>query len=297
MENAIEHVSDTALWVAHYRALESARPDALFRDPYAEVLAGKKGVEVARDMRATAKHVKWSVVTRTVVIDELILSHIAQGVDMVVNLGAGLDARPYRLPLPSTLPWIEVDYPHLIDYKESLLNKETPRCRLERVRLDLSDRARRRDLFANLAGRAKNILVLTEGVTPYLTEEQVGELCDDLRFHSSFRYWVTEFLSPRVYKYLKNSKRLRKMEKARFQFFPADWFGFFAEHGWRPTETKYLYIEAERVGRAMPVPWWSFVFLVFRPFVKKEKFEEFKRFTGYAVFQPTAPPSIGRRDN
>ncbi len=34
----IESVSDTARWVAVYRAMESARPDALFRDRYAGLL-------------------------------------------------------------------------------------------------------------------------------------------------------------------------------------------------------------------------------------------------------------------
>ena len=31
--NPIRNVSDTALWVAVYRAMESERSDALFRDP------------------------------------------------------------------------------------------------------------------------------------------------------------------------------------------------------------------------------------------------------------------------
>src|SRR2546422_199488 len=39
----ITHVSDTARWVALYRAMESERPDALFRDPYARRLAGERG--------------------------------------------------------------------------------------------------------------------------------------------------------------------------------------------------------------------------------------------------------------
>jgi O-methyltransferase involved in polyketide biosynthesis len=31
----LTHISDTARWVAHYRAMESKRPDAIFRDPFA----------------------------------------------------------------------------------------------------------------------------------------------------------------------------------------------------------------------------------------------------------------------
>lgn len=40
-DTPIENVSDTAFWVAHYRALETKRPDALFHDPLAGVLAGE----------------------------------------------------------------------------------------------------------------------------------------------------------------------------------------------------------------------------------------------------------------
>jgi O-methyltransferase involved in polyketide biosynthesis len=34
-DSEIIHISDTALWVAVYRAIESKRKDALFVDPYA----------------------------------------------------------------------------------------------------------------------------------------------------------------------------------------------------------------------------------------------------------------------
>jgi len=39
----INDVSDTAFWIAHHRAVESARIDALFRDPFAGRLAGEHG--------------------------------------------------------------------------------------------------------------------------------------------------------------------------------------------------------------------------------------------------------------
>src|SRR5207342_2112112 len=47
----IRNISDTALWAAIYRADETARPDALFRDPLAARLAGER----ARDSRSAAE--------------------------------------------------------------------------------------------------------------------------------------------------------------------------------------------------------------------------------------------------
>jgi O-methyltransferase involved in polyketide biosynthesis len=83
-ELVISNVSDTARWVAAYRAIESARPDALFHDPLADRLAGERGHAIAaaapRVMRSG-----WWLVARTKVIDDLIAQAIRDGCDRVLN--------------------------------------------------------------------------------------------------------------------------------------------------------------------------------------------------------------------
>ena len=119
-EPPVSHVSDTALWVAAYRAMESARPDALFVDRLAELVAGARGrAIVAAAPRGLGTG--WSLVTRTKLIDDLFLASIAAGCDRVLNLAAGMDTRPYRLALPPGLTWVEADLPGIIDEKERLL--------------------------------------------------------------------------------------------------------------------------------------------------------------------------------
>jgi len=44
----IRDVSDTARWMAVYRARETERPDAVFRDPFARALAGERGERIAQ---------------------------------------------------------------------------------------------------------------------------------------------------------------------------------------------------------------------------------------------------------
>ena len=112
----INNVADTALWIAGYRAQETERDDHLFLDPLAKKLAGSRGM----GMVATTPHTQamaFAMVIRTVAIDRLVLSAIDRGVDTVINLGAGLDTRPYRMKLPWTLKWIEVDFPDMINFK------------------------------------------------------------------------------------------------------------------------------------------------------------------------------------
>src|SRR5215470_14802261 len=159
----VRNISDTARWAAYFRAQETARPDAVFRDPYAERLGGQHGIDIANTIPDGNKHA-WAWVARTYLFDYFITQELNQGVDLVLNLAAGLDARPYRMNLPASLPWIEVDLPEILAYKEEILANEKPTCALERVQLDLSDVDARHRFLADLNQRAKKILVITEGL-------------------------------------------------------------------------------------------------------------------------------------
>lgn len=278
----IQHVSDTAHWVACYRAMESSRPDALFRDDLAKLLTGSHGHDIASSIGRTSRYSLWSVVIRTIVIDEIIQKLVAEGIDTVINLGAGLDTRPYRLKLPESVRWIEVDYAGIIEHKNTVLAHEKPGVALERISLDLSRIEERRALFAKLAVSSKNCLVLTEGVIPYLTEEQVASLADDLHAQPAFRYWIAEYYSPEIYRYFKDPRRMRQMKNAPFRFFPADWLGLFRAHGWTATEFRYLSEEAVKKGRPMPLPWWARILMLL---ASKEKRAAAIKRMAYVVFE------------
>ncbi len=282
-DDTLQHVSDTALWVAYYRAEESDRPDALFRDPYAKLLAGERGRRIAGGMGPTSRYTRWTLAIRTVIIDRFIDAAIRDaGVDTVLNLGAGLDSRPYRMTtLPGSLRWIEVDHVQIIDHKASLLASEKPRCQLERISLDLADRAARRQLFADISRRAGKVLVLTEGVLPYLTPEAVSDLAADLHACPNFDFWIAEYFSPESYRYINHPHHRKKMRNAPFRFFPDDWFGFFQSRGWLPEETRYIGEETIKLGRKPPMPWYGFLF---RLFVPRAQWQRFRRMTGYTLF-------------
>ena len=136
-------VADTAFLVAAFRARESARPDALFVDPLAERLAGERGAALLAKVAHLGEMAGWSTLVRTVLIDRFLDEAIERGIKTVVNLGAGLDARPYRMNLPSSLRWFEADLAPVIEHKESVLANESPRCQLRRFVLDIVDASAR----------------------------------------------------------------------------------------------------------------------------------------------------------
>src|SRR5947208_4917139 len=190
----LANISDTARWVAMYRVMESGRKAAIFRDLFARRLAGARGEEILAAM-PKGRSFAWPMIVRTSLFDEIIL-RLAGQVDTVLNLAAGLDARPYRLALPPSLKWIDVDLPPMIDYKRGVLAGETPRCSVEFVALDLADRAARQALFARVGAAGKRVLVATEGLLVYLGREAAGELAADLHAEPSFRFWLIDIVAP-----------------------------------------------------------------------------------------------------
>lgn len=249
-EPLIRNISDTARWAAVFRAQESERPDALFRDPLARRLAGGRGEQIASVMQMHQRF-SWSWVMRTYVFDQYIERAIANGVDTVLNLAAGLDARPYRLSVQPSLRWIEVDLPELLAYKQEVLAGEKPRCRLERIPLDLSDVAKRRALFAQVGTSSKRTLVISEGLLVYLSTEDVDVLAADLAQQSTFRYWVFDIVSPGLLEMLRKDGSGQELERAGapFKFGPAEGPAFFARHGWRPLEVQSTLKAAARAKR------------------------------------------------
>lgn len=282
----IENVSDTAFAVAHYRAAETERPDALFRDPLASVLAGDHGQKMGAAF-PMPHIVSQIVVIRTCIIDDFIRQAISQGVDTILNLGAGLDTRPYRMDLPESLLWIEVDYPRVIDFKNERLAAQKPRCKLERVALDLANVPERRKFLAAANARAKKLLVLTEGVVSYLSEEDVASLAEDLRALDRAAGWIVEYFSTEMMKYRGRSRVRWNMQNAPFKFMPKDWFAFFAARGWRPKNVGYIVEEAERLGRPIALPGVMGALMKLRAlFVSPERRAAFRKFQAYVLLEP-----------
>jgi methyltransferase (TIGR00027 family) len=280
-------VSDTAFWIAYHRALETQRPDALFRDPFAARLAGERGRRISNAM-PTSSFVAWTVALRTRIIDDYIDSAVRARIDTVLCLGAGLDARPYRLALPPDLRWIEADYPHVIDYKEDILRQETPACRLERVRVDLADAAERQRLLDGVDASSQGMLILTEGVIPYLSNDDAASLADALRSMRHARFWIVDYLSALAVNFRRRKRIKRAMGNAPFKFAPGDWFEFFQQHGWRVMELRYYPEEAARYARPVPLPLAARLMLsVSRLWRDEKRREGIGRFGGYAMLEPT----------
>jgi methyltransferase (TIGR00027 family) len=281
IDSGINHISDTALWVAVYRAVETERKDALFRDPYASILAGERGKRIVENMYQ-GQNSAWSMIVRTVVLDEFVTQTIAHdNIDTVINLAAGLDTRPYRLDLPPSLNWIEVDLPGIMGYKEQKLVDAKPHCRVERIRLDLTNRDERKKLFERISRDAERVLVISEGLLVYLTEEDVSALASDLYDQSNFYWWMMDLLTPELLDWLlKNTFKRFASGDVQMHFAPKGGANFFHSYGWATSESRLVSKEARRLKREMPKAW---LFRLLSPLASKKQKEFYSKLDSYFV--------------
>jgi methyltransferase (TIGR00027 family) len=174
--DANSQASKTALMVAGYRALASARENPVCRDPWAAGLAGEEGVALAEKFSTTFRHMELWIAVRTGFIDE-VLRHCVEteGAKQVVILGAGLDSRAARLARPG-LRYFEVDHPATQEDKRARL-ASLPAYPIEASTFAGCDFESDGDPIAALVEAGLDpsspALVIWEGVTPYLSETAI----------------------------------------------------------------------------------------------------------------------------
>jgi methyltransferase (TIGR00027 family) len=181
--------NDSAMMIAWERSLETKRgADALFSDPFAEALAGSKGEKLSEEFGASKCtpfgfegwpefHKMWTAV-RTRFIDDYITKAAATSTyAQMVNLGAGMDTRPYRMECYKGFAngCIGVDMAVVnaakVQVFSDFLHAPSPHCAVSNVDLDFL--AEDKTLATELAKEpqfdgAKPSLFLSEGLIMYL---------------------------------------------------------------------------------------------------------------------------------
>jgi methyltransferase (TIGR00027 family) len=254
-------VAATARWTAAERARESARPDRLFDDPLAEALAGEEGRALAEWMHRDGLFEQPGFAVRTRYFDDVLTSSVAEhGTPQVVVVGAGMEARAYRLALPPDLAWYELDKPELLALKDEVLTEigAAPKCAYRPVGVDLTTEWAG-PLTAAGFDATRPAVWLLEGLLMYMEPADVYRLLDDLTELSSAG---SELLTDTVGRSVLDSPDVQPI-RDRLAEQGSPWrFGtdrpeaeLFEPRGWQATVSLYSEI-GTRLGR-WPYPTFS----------------------------------------
>ena len=176
--------SRSAALVAACRMLASELPDdeRLITDPFAELVVDDHALASAKADPALQNVIS----LRTRYIDDAVRAFVTvnrERAPQVLLLGAGLDARAYRLGLGLETPFFEVDFPATLHYKEDVLAAATARNPRVCVPVDLA----RHGFVVPLTDAGFDVtapaIIVWEGVSMYLDSpvaegvvEQMAEL-------------------------------------------------------------------------------------------------------------------------
>lgn len=234
-------VGDTALWTAASRARESNRPDRLFDDPLAGVLAGPKGKELLYHFHTAKASDEGNpfLPIRTRWFDEFLATWVRPGIQ-VVGLAAGLDTRAYRLDWPDDITLFEVDQDAVLTYKERRLAQvgAERRCKSVTVKVDLGD-----DWGAALQNAGFNpeqpTVWFAEGLLFYLPEPLAYEVTRKAyELSAPGSRFAADLIGTGIFRFKYTRDFLQKLQEANspWVFGTDDPEGFINECGWSTIE-------------------------------------------------------------
>jgi len=177
-------VGMTAVGVAAIRAAETSRSDRLFDDPcaagFVQAAAYRRPGTTAHptedEVRRRQRLTTW-VAVRTRFLDEVATSACRGPCRQVVIVGAGLDARAFRLAWPTGTRLWELDLAEVLAFKELVVQAEewVPRYERITVEVDLAGDWGQRLQAAGFDVKAP-VVWLAEGLLAYLSAAERDSL-------------------------------------------------------------------------------------------------------------------------
>ncbi|MGV9802745.1 class I SAM-dependent methyltransferase [Mycobacterium sp. NPDC003449] len=152
---------ETTLATLYGKAMESRRPDSVLRDTVADNALQRIDYDFGRLRVRRSDHA--SLAVRAKAYDIWARQFIdAHPHCTVLHLGCGLDTRVYRVDPPPTVTWYDVDFPDVIALRRKLFEPE-----VAMIAKSVTDPT----LLDGVPGDTP-VLVIAEGVTPYLPADE-----------------------------------------------------------------------------------------------------------------------------
>lgn len=179
--------AETMLQSFYARAMYSKNPKHKFKDAKAEEIVAKLDYDFSKAEKDAA--MSSGVIARTFVLDELVSDFIQKNPDCtVVNIACGLDTRFYRMD-NGRINWYNLDLPETIQVRDSLYQESG---RVSTIACSILD-----PIWPSKVEKRGKMLFVIEGLSMYLSKNQVGKMLEIIRDNFDNAYVIMECLCPK----------------------------------------------------------------------------------------------------
>ncbi|MFC4014938.1 class I SAM-dependent methyltransferase [Nonomuraea purpurea] len=167
--------AQNSLWLTLCgRALDSRLPHPFLADTMADEIVSKVGYDLAKFPLLKSK--LFDIAMRAKKLDEVARDFIARHPDAVVlDLGAGLDSRVFRVNPPATVDWYDVDFPEIVAIRRQVIPQ---RANAHGIGADLND-----EQWLNQLPSDRPAMIVADGLVPFLTQDGLVSLLTRLTSH------------------------------------------------------------------------------------------------------------------
>jgi len=186
------------------RALDSRLPRPFLGDTMAAEILGRTGYDLARFPPLRTKLLDtrtkvFDIAVRAKRLDEVVRRFVARHPDaVVVDLGAGLDDRIFRIDPPSTVDWYDVDLPEVIALREQVVPRH---ARAHGVSADVTD-----PRWLEALPGDRPAVIVADGLIAFLPQDAFVAMLNRLTDHfpggelafnayTTYAVWATTHLS------------------------------------------------------------------------------------------------------
>lgn len=155
------------LFIPLYGKALMSKNHLFIKDPKAEEIISK--VKFDFNELKQSKWLSMYMAVRAKVIDEICTRYISQNSDTtIIHLGCGLDSRCLRID-SKTNKWYDVDFPSVIELRKKFYTENNSYRMIGKSVTDLS-------WLNEIKTDSSNILIVVEGLTMYLSEDEIQQL-------------------------------------------------------------------------------------------------------------------------
>lgn len=191
---SVTGVPETMIQTLYARAKESEKVNPMIQDDMAAEIVSKLDYDFSNADKDKA--MSYGVIARTIVLDEMVGRYLSEHPKtVVINIASGMDTRCYRME-GKYLRWYNVDLPETMEIREKFLTESGPIYQIAKSAMDAS-------YMDEIINDGENVLVVIEGLSMYLSEEDVLQMFSIIEKNFPEVTVMVETMSPFVGRHIK----------------------------------------------------------------------------------------------